>query len=110
MTLQVLATVANNAGTLQTIGSLGLASPITNEAGFDISGDTGVAFAALQTGAMSDLYSIDLATGAASLIGGIGGSGVIRDLTVIPVPEPAGVLLCCAALALATASRRKQQL
>lgn len=91
-TLGVLVTVANNAGTLATVGSLG-ATPITDELGLDISGATGVAYANLQTGPNSVLYTIDLGTGAATPVGTITSGNLIRDLTVIPVPEPASAAL-----------------
>lgn len=96
--LAVVTTVANNAGTLETVGGLGLALPITNEVGFDISGETGTAYASLQTGATSDLYTIDLSTGAASLVGAIGSLDLIRDISVVPVPEPATAMLMALAV------------
>lgn len=89
--LGVLTTVANNAGTLNTVGSLGV-SPLTNELGLDISGQTGIAYANLQSGPNSGLYTIDLGTGAATFVGTIASGDLIRDLTVVPViPEPATV-------------------
>ncbi len=75
-----------NAGTLNSIGSLGVNTG--NIAGFDISGTSGVAYAALDLGGVSSLYTIDLTTGAASLVGGIGGGLSVSGLTVSPVPEP----------------------
>lgn len=92
-TLGVLTTVANNAGTLETIGSLGLAGSITNELGFDISGATGNAYASIQTGPNSQLYTIDLSTGTASLVGQIGSGDLIRDITAVPIPEPSSFML-----------------
>lgn len=101
--LGVLVTVANNAGTLQTVGSLGV-SPLTNELGFDISGQTGIAYASMQNGPNSILHTVNLATGAATAVGAIASGDLIRSLTVVPtaVPEPATVLLAglaCVALA-----------
>ncbi len=90
--LGVLTTVANNAGTLETVGSLGV-SPLTNELGFDISGQTGTAFAALQSGPNSTLNTIDLSTGAATSLGRIGSGDLIRSLTVVPIPEPTSMAL-----------------
>lgn len=83
----VLVTVANNAGELQTIGTLGV-SGLSNELGLDISGFSGVAYANLQNSANSGLYTVDLATGAATFQGTITSGDLIRDITVIPVPEP----------------------
>ena len=91
--LGVLTTVANNAGTLETVGSLGIAGTITNELGFDISGATGTAYASIQTGPNSQLYTVDLGTGAASLVGQISSGDLIRDITTVPVPEPRAFLV-----------------
>lgn len=110
-TLGVLTTVANNAGTLDTIGSLGLGA-LTDEVAFDISGDTGTAFASLQLdGGESQLYTIDLETGAATLVGGIAGGATVRDFTVVPVtaiPEPSSFIFCGAALAAFVGRRRRR--
>ena len=92
-TLGVLTTVANNAGTLETIGSLGLSGNITNELGFDISGTSGMALASIQTGPNSQLYSVDLGTGMATALGQIGSGDLIRDITAVPIPEPSSFVL-----------------
>ncbi|WP_197525802.1 DUF4394 domain-containing protein [Pseudobythopirellula maris] len=91
--LGVLTTVANNAGTLETVGSLGIVGSITNELGFDISGATGTAFAAIQTGPNSQLYTVDLTSGLATSQGTIGSGDLIRGLTLVPVPEPTLIAL-----------------
>ena len=91
-----LVTVANNAGTLETVGSLGLSaqSTFTNEAALDISGATGTAFAVFEpSGGVSELYTVDLNTGAASSLGLFDGNDTIRSLTVVPVPEPTSLAL-----------------
>jgi hypothetical protein len=82
-----------NAGTLNTVGSLGI--NIGSMAGFDIQPLSGVAFAALQTpGSFSSLYTINLNTGAATLVGAIGSSETIRGLAVVSdVPEPGSLAL-----------------
>jgi len=82
-----------NAGTYGLVGPLGL-NAIAN-LGFDIGSD-GIAFAAIQTqnilaqvGA-AGLYTINLSTGAATLVGQIGPSGQdITGLAIVLVPEPA---------------------
>ena len=89
-TLGILVTVANNLGTLETVGSLGL--PFVGElGGFDIDGETNTAFLSFQNGGFSNLYTVDLATGAATFEGpSVGG---IVGLTSAPIPEPSSVLL-----------------
>lgn len=71
-----------NNGTLVSVGPLGI--NITSEAGFDVAAGNNTALAALQlNGATSStLYRIDLATGAASVIGPVGGGAVIRDIAI----------------------------
>ena len=71
-----------NAGTLNTVGSLGV-SPIDSFAGFDISARTGTAYAAINPGGGSNLYRIDLSTGTALLVGAISGAPSITGLAVI---------------------------
>jgi hypothetical protein len=86
--------VSPNTGTLFSVGPLGVNT--SDLVGFDISGATGVAFASLTppTGAASSLYTINLATGAATLVGTIGGGLLLQDisvLTVASVPSPASL-------------------
>jgi uncharacterized protein (TIGR03437 family) len=69
-----------NTGQLFTVGPLGVD---TNEmVGFDIADKTNNAYASLTVGGVSSLYSINLQTGAATLIGAIGGGEIIRGITV----------------------------
>ena len=92
-----------NAGTLQTVGSLGVNlanGPFgSGFAGFDISGATGVAYLVngVPIGGVRDLYTVDLGTGAATLqgtINGFTGQGTIADIAVVTaVPEPASLAL-----------------
>lgn len=76
-----------NTGQLFTIGKLGVDT--TDLTGFDIAPGSNAAFASLTTqgGAASQLYSINLTTGSATLIGTIGGGALIRDLAFIPRAE-----------------------
>src|SRR6266511_284372 len=79
--------VSPNSGQLFTVGGLGVD---TNDmVGFDISPVTNAAFASLTPpGARtSNLYTINLTTGAATLVGPIGGRGLIRDIAYAVRPE-----------------------
>jgi hypothetical protein len=80
--LDILVTQANSAGTLGTVGSLGI--NVGAVGGFDIHGANNTAYAALlPTGSLeSNLYSINLLTGAATLIGQIDGGVVISSMAV----------------------------
>lgn len=75
--------VSPNTGQLTTVGALGVNT--TEQVGFDIVGPTGLALASLTPmGATnSSLYSINLQTGAATLIGQIGGTDLIRDIAAV---------------------------
>jgi len=77
------APVSPNTGTLTTVGALGVDT--TDQVGFDIVGTTGLALASLTpTGATtSSLYTINLQTGAATLVGAIGGAEIIRDIATV---------------------------
>lgn len=106
--LNILVTQANNAGTLGTVGPLGL--DVTGVGGFDISGLTGVAYAALlpSGSSQSNLYTINLATGAATLVGQIDGGLIITGIAVAPViPEPSTLGLVAVALGACPLLRRK---
>jgi hypothetical protein len=76
-----------NAGLLNTVGPLGVGA--TSIAGFDVSGVDGIAYAALvpagQPGnsARAGLYTIDLTTGAATLVGKIGGPKPLTSLATL---------------------------
>jgi len=82
-----------NSGQLFTIGSLGI--DVTNipdaPVGFDIS-PSGTAYAALTVGGgFSQLYTVNLTTGAVTLVGSIGTNMVVRGLTAFvqgPPPPP----------------------
>ncbi len=74
-------------GTLTPVGALGVDTSFF--VGFDISGNSGVAYASLTPGAGSRLYTINLATGAATIIGDIGSTPIsVRYVTVSPVQSP----------------------
>lgn len=75
--------VSPNTSQLTTIGPLGVDA--TASGGFDIDPATGAGWAALRVGGVSRLYSIDLGTGAATLVGSIGAGD---DFDGLAVPEP----------------------
>jgi hypothetical protein len=111
--LNILVTQANSAGTLGTVGPLGV--DVVATSGFDISGASGIAYAAMQPfdNSQSYLYSIDLLTGMATNLGAIYGGVVISAMAVAPdgfnpnVPEPASLTLVgLAAMAMCGRKRR----
>jgi hypothetical protein len=81
-----------NGGFLNTVGALGVDT--TDNVGFDISGGTGIAYASLTVGATTGLYRIDLASGAATLVGAIADATVLAGETVLDlsVPTPTRLL------------------
>lgn len=75
-----------NGGVVTTIGPLGVDVGIL--CGFDVSPNGG-AFAALTVApGVSNLYTVNLANGATSLLGRLPGTLEIRDLAVIPPSKP----------------------
>lgn len=101
-----------NAGTLQRVGSLGI--DIDTVAGFDIFGvDSAIAALTPNGQQGSNLYNINLNTGAATLVGRIGNSNTrLIGLTATPerVPEPSlalGSLVGGGMLALLRRCRRR---
>ena len=86
--LDILVTQANSAGTLGTVGPLGI--DFDEAGGFDIDGIRGTAYAALSVGGVSNLYTIDLTSGAASLVGNLNGN--VTGFAVIPEPSSALLL------------------
>ena len=81
------APVSPNTGQLFTVGKLNVDT--TGLVGFDIAPATNAAFASLtpQGANASQLYTINLATGAATLVGAIGGGRLIRDIAFAVQPE-----------------------
>lgn len=75
---------APNGGRMTTVGALGLNT--TDDVGFDIYGpDTSrEVYAVLTMGARSQLYTINLATGAATLIGRVGSASPVRGIAIAP--------------------------
>lgn len=102
--LDVLVTQANSAGTLMTVGSLGV--DVNDSLSFDISGATGIAYATVQSNDLSrsTFWMIDLSTGEATMLGEIGGGAMVSSMAVTPAPG-AFALLGLGGLA---ASRRRR--
>jgi hypothetical protein len=91
-------TPSANGGVLSTIGA-GLGFDTSDLVSFDISGTSGSAYAALTapTGGASQLFTIDLTTGTASLVGTIGTgltlTGLAAAVGTVAVPEPSSLVL-----------------
>ncbi len=100
--MDLLTTVANNAGTLVSVGGLGIDA--SSAGGFDIDGASGDAFAAFVNpdGITSTLYQIDLENGSATSLFSF--AGTAEGLTSFP--EPSSALLMGLA-GLAMLARRK---
>ncbi|MBK6724989.1 MAG: DUF4394 domain-containing protein [Acidobacteria bacterium] len=83
-------TPSPNGGQVTTIGAMGVNA--ADFGGFDIQPFTNQAYSALRVGGNSQLYSINLTTGAATLIGAIGnGTNTIDGIAVAPCATAAGV-------------------
>jgi trimeric autotransporter adhesin len=76
------APVSPNTGQLFTVGSLG--QPTTGRAGFDLAPGSNAAFASLTApgAAQSQLFAINLTTGAATLVGAIGVTEPVRGIAI----------------------------
>src|SRR5215204_2991463 len=72
-----------NTGVLTLVGPLG--ADVTNLAGFDIS-QLEVAYAQINNGITASLYTMNLATGAATLVGPIGNTAVV-DIAEAPITQ-----------------------
>lgn len=85
----------NNGTPITPVGSLGLGTNLSPSIGFDISGATGsTAFASITVGGQSRLYTVNLATGAATNLGTIGtGTTPFLGLAAASAPEPGTVAL-----------------
>lgn len=83
--LEVLVTLPTpNNGAMYTVGPLGV--NISNAAGFDITGNDGMAYAALTVApnVFSSLSLVDLSSGATTLLGNIANPSPLRSIAVAP--------------------------
>lgn len=100
-----------NDGTLVTVGPLGITALGPNTMGFDISVLSGIAYlnTASGGGIEDDLYTVNLATGAATLQGQIGPAGLNTFGISAAVPEPSTYALVAIGLATAAVVRRRRR-
>jgi hypothetical protein len=114
--LNLVAILGNNAGTLTTVAGVTLGgNPLdfTADAGLDIffDGSANTGYALLNVGGSSGIYTIDLGTGQASLLGNLPGAvGTATGLAVQPIPEPGTFLLLGAGFVALCALRRRSRL
>ena len=103
--LDILVTQANSAGTLVTVGALGL--DLNDTATFEITGVSGIAYGTVQTSdqSRSIFWSVNLVTGESFTIGDIGGGALITAITSVPAPGM-GALLASVGMGLALRRRR----
>ena len=96
-----------NAGGLVVVGDLGV--DFNDNVGFDIFGAAS-AFASLNTGGpATGFYSVNLTTGAATLVGDIGGGLLLADIAIaISIAEPSTIALLGLGLAGLGWSRRRK--
>jgi len=101
---QLVRSTNPNGGVYVSIGPLGLALSPTDRIGFDISGATKAAY--FNVG--SQFYTVNLASGGATLVGSLG-SGELVGLTARGVPEPASWALMIAGFGLAGTALRTRR-
>jgi hypothetical protein len=80
-----------NAGFLHTVGSLGVTT--TDNVGFDVSQGTGTAYASLTVSGVTGLYTINLASGAATLVGPIADATSLNGETLLDIAVPTATRL-----------------
>jgi Domain of unknown function (DUF4394)/PEP-CTERM motif len=109
---QLVLVSSPNGGSVSTVGSLGIGT-FSAVSGFDIvtlGGNNTAFFTALRDGSRtSQLFTVDLGTGAATLVGDIGSRGV-EGLALTAVPEPGTwALMATGLVGLGMISRRRRR-
>ncbi len=109
---QLITITTPNGGAINTVGSLGLGA-LSAITGFDIltQGALNTAyFAATLVGSVSSqLYTINLGTGAASLVGNIGVPTTVQGLALATVPEPSTWVMLAVGLSVVGAAARRRR-
>ena len=92
-----------NNGTLVAVGALGVTLDAGGNAGLDVRfvGGQNIAYATLRSGGNTGFYRVDLASGAATLVGAVGGNPVLNGMAVMgsrpvlapPPPQASAVAL-----------------
>ncbi|HEY6563246.1 MAG TPA: DUF4394 domain-containing protein, partial [Pirellulaceae bacterium] len=111
--LDILVTTSNpNGGVVNTVGNLGVLT--SSYTGLDIFTDGGVntAYAILSNSDnLPSLYTVNLQTGAAALIGQVGNGSVfeVYSLALVPVPEPSSWFVVTTVALTGAALRRRRR-
>lgn len=106
--LDVLVRQANSAGTLTTVGSLGV--DLGDALGFDIDGRTNIGYASVIDTALSrsTFWTINLLNGSATQIGEIGGGAFVTAIAIVPTVPAPGAAAALAASGLLVSVRRRR--
>lgn len=103
--LDILAIQNANVGSLTTVGSIG--TDVSDMGGFDISANGNTGFVAVRNVALArtTFWTINLNTGAGTMIGEVGGGAILTSLAVVPTPS-AGAALALASMVVVSRRRR----
>lgn len=102
---QLLRTTMPNAGAYFAVGSLGIDIGGSDRVGFDISGETDAAY--FNVG--GQFYTLNLATGASTLVGSLGAGELVGITAAAAIPEPTTWALLIGGFGLAGAALRRRR-